>query len=164
VFLSDVTVRAVASGRVPAFFEQEQKATAESSSSTIYSSSSTYSNDSNTIETSNQQSPIPQQTHINQPAHPANPFNMSDLGRKDFTDSMWLLNLSFNLNFTNTQAEASEKMTPDSQKSTTDKASENVTGAYDNVAGSTQPGKRHAPLCDTVPSYDRPPDFAVVQR
>ena len=35
--------------------------------------------------------------------------------------------------------QASEKMTPDSQKSTTQKASESLTGAGDRVAGAVQP-------------------------
>ncbi|KAG9205335.1 hypothetical protein G6514_008914 [Epicoccum nigrum] len=35
--------------------------------------------------------------------------------------------------------QASEKLTPDSQKSTTDKIGENVSGAADKVAGSVQP-------------------------
>merc|ERR1711974_292066 len=35
--------------------------------------------------------------------------------------------------------QASEKMTPDSQKSTTEKASESLTGAGDRVAGMVQP-------------------------
>ncbi|KAI8934926.1 hypothetical protein NX059_008595 [Plenodomus lindquistii] len=35
--------------------------------------------------------------------------------------------------------QASEKITPDSQKSTTQKASENVSGLGDKVAGSVQP-------------------------
>ncbi|KAL1601047.1 hypothetical protein SLS59_005716 [Nothophoma quercina] len=35
--------------------------------------------------------------------------------------------------------QASEKITPDSQKSTTDKISENVSGAGDRVAGAVQP-------------------------
>ncbi|KAF1830469.1 hypothetical protein BDW02DRAFT_572998 [Decorospora gaudefroyi] len=35
--------------------------------------------------------------------------------------------------------QASEKVTPDSQKSTSQKASENVTGAGDRIAGAVQP-------------------------
>lgn len=37
-------------------------------------------------------------------------------------------------------SQVSDKITPDSQKSYTDKASENVSGAYDQVAGAVQPG------------------------
>ncbi|RYN62225.1 hypothetical protein AA0114_g672 [Alternaria tenuissima] len=35
--------------------------------------------------------------------------------------------------------QASEKITPDSQKSTTEKASESLTGAGDRIAGAVQP-------------------------
>ncbi|KAF3008665.1 hypothetical protein E8E13_008977 [Curvularia kusanoi] len=35
--------------------------------------------------------------------------------------------------------QASEKLTPDSQKSTTDKIGENVSGAGDRIAGAVQP-------------------------
>jgi len=37
--------------------------------------------------------------------------------------------------------QASEKMTPDSQKSTLDQAKESVTGAGDRIAGAAQPGE-----------------------
>ncbi|KAF1943139.1 hypothetical protein EJ02DRAFT_421556 [Clathrospora elynae] len=46
---------------------------------------------------------------------------MSDIGRKGLGE------------------QASEKMTPDSQKSTLDKASETLSGAGDRVAGAVQP-------------------------
>ncbi|KIW02826.1 uncharacterized protein PV09_05883 [Verruconis gallopava] len=49
------------------------------------------------------------------------PNNMSDAGRKDFTDK------------------AQEKLTPESQKSTTDKLSEGATDIGDKVARNVQP-------------------------
>jgi len=47
--------------------------------------------------------------------------------------------------------QASEKMTPDSQKSTLDQAKETVTGAGDRMASAAQPGesaRRDPPSCD----------------
>lgn len=63
---------------------------------------------------------------------------MADSGRKDFTQSMSPLPLGLEFPPSNTTAEATEEITPDSMKSTQDKTKEAATDTTDRVARGLQ--------------------------